>query len=441
MNKKSKRGIILLLLIALILCFSSYLYAGDNAVSEKHSANISWILISSALVLLMVPGLAFFYGGMVRSKNVLNTLMLSFISLGVITIQWVIMGYSLAFGSDWEQIIGWDWNYILLYGINHTELKGEIPHLAFMVFQGMFAVITPALISGAIAERMKFGVYVLFIVLWSTLVYDPICHWVWGGGWIQKLGKVLGWGEISALDFAGGTVVHISSGVSALAAVLILGKRSGYPQEVISPNNLNFTLLGAGLPWFGWFGFNAGSALAANESATLAFVTTFVATAGGAVAWALVEKLHRGKTSALGVASGIVAGLVAITPAAGFVKPFWALVIGFFAGFICYGGILLKGKFGYDDALDVLGIHGIGGTWGAIATGVFATIGAEGLIIGNFKQFIIQIIAVIGTIIYAFIVTWIIVKILDKIIGIRVKVDVERIGLDQDQHGETAYNI
>ncbi len=450
MSQNQKKILKMFFYLFLLIAFSACLYADDAAekVTAKHSADIAWMLISTALVLLMVPGLAFFYGGMVRGKNILNTLMLSFIALGVMTIQWVVIGYSLAFGGDIGLFIG-DFKHIFLNGVTHDTLRADtgIPHLLFMAFQGMFAVITPALISGAVAERMKFGAYVLFIVLWGTLVYDPICHWVWGGGWLSEgnLGQWLfGDATLYALDFAGGTVVHLSSGISALAAVLIIGKRKGYPNEVIFPNNLGWTLLGAGLLWFGWFGFNAGSALASNTSAVLAFVTTFVATAGGAVGWAVAERYHRGKASALGVASGIVAGLVAVTPAAGFVTPMWALLIGLAAGFICYGGVMMKSKFGYDDALDVLGIHGIGGTWGAIATGIFATSaagGAKGLIEGGIQQFVIQIVAVVGTMIYAFIVTWVLIKIIDAVMGVRVSIEDEDIGLDQTQHGETGYNI
>ncbi len=448
--KRNTKIIWMVLSVILFIVLSTALFAGDAAKSviKEDTGNTAWLLVSSALVLLMIPGLAFFYGGMVRSKNILNTLMLSFIALGVITVQWVVVGYGLAFGDDVGHMIGWKWDYLFLQGIGFDQLKGDNLELAFVAFQGMFAVITPALISGALAERVKFGAYIIFILLWTTLVYDPICHWVWGGGWIGDLGVK------GALDFAGGTVVHISSGVSALAAILILKKRKGYPEMAIIPNNLNFTLLGAGLLWFGWFGFNAGSALAANSSAALAFMTTFLAPAMGALGWAIAEVWHRGKASALGVASGIVAGLVAITPAAAFVSPFWALVIGFAAGFICYGAIVMKSKLGYDDALDVFGIHGVGGTWGAIATGIFlweaATRSAMGLkdnevikgvIDGSFSQLGVQVIAIAGTMVYAFVMTWIIVKVLDLVIGIRVSDDDEEIGLDQTQHGETGYNI
>ncbi len=430
--KKHYKSILLVMIFSLIT--TGGLFA-ENKPAVLDSGNTSWLLISSALVLLMIPGLAFFYGGMVRSKNILNTLMMSFISMGVITIQWVIAGYSISFGDDIAKLIGWKTDYLLLHKIPFGEIKPDekVPHLAFMVFQAMFAVITPALISGAVAERMKFSAYVVFIILWATLVYDPVCHWVWGGGWIQKMG---------ALDYAGGTVVHINAGVSALAVALVLGKRHGYPKDLMLPNNLNFTLLGAGLLWFGWFGFNAGSALQANANATLAFVATFVATGAGAVGWALAEIWHRGKASALGVASGIVAGLVAITPAAGYVTPIWAIVIGLLAGFICYGGVLLKGKLGYDDSLDAFGVHAIGGIWGAIATGLFASVDGKGLITtGDPKLILFQIIAVLATAIYAFVVTFIIIKILDVIMGIRVTQEDEITGLDQTQHGETGYNI
>ncbi|MDH4127627.1 MAG: ammonium transporter [Spirochaetota bacterium] len=412
--------------------------------SVSNSSNTGWLLISSALVLLMIPGLAFFYGGMVRTKNILNTLMLSFISLGVITIQWVIIGYSLSFGSDAGSIIG-KLDYFFLKGVSHVTLQDPkdipIPQLLFMAFQGMFAIITPALISGAIAERIKFSAYVIFILLWSTIVYDPICHWIWGGGWLYSIGETLGWGDLHTLDFAGGIVIHLSSGVSALAIILTLGKRKGYPSVAILPNNLNFTILGAGLLWFGWFGFNAGSAYASGSSAILAFTNTFVAAAAGAVSWGLVEKWHRGKASALGIVSGIIAGLATITPAAGFVVPQWALLIGFLAGFICYGGVMLKARLGYDDSLDVFGIHGVGGIFGSLSVGIFATEGANGLITGSGKQFVIQLIAILVIAIYSFILTWVIVKILNKIMGIRVSAEDEIRGLDQTQHGETGYNI
>ena len=359
-------------------------------------------------------------------------MMHSFIALGVISVQWIVIGYSLAFGPDIGSFIG-SLKHVMLAGITYESMSGTIPTYVFIMFQGMFAIITPALISGAFAERIKFSTYIVFIVLWATLVYDPVCHWVWGGGWL---------GGIGALDFAGGTVVHISSGVSALAAVLILGKRHGYPSGEMIPHNLTMTLLGAGLLWFGWFGFNAGSALAANASAGLAFTVTHIASACGALGWLIAEKLHSGRASALGAASGIVAGLVGITPAAGFVEPAWSMVIGFGAGVICYFGVIMKYKAGYDDSLDAFGVHGIGGTWGALATGLFATVGGAGLITGgDVKQFGMQVISVLATAAYAFIVTYIIIKILDALMGFRVEEHQEVSGLDQSIHGEAGYTL
>jgi Amt family ammonium transporter len=326
-----------------------------------------FVLISAALVMLMTPGLALFYGGMVRSKNVLGTLMQSFFILGIISVEWVLWGYTMSFGPDHGGIIG-GLSMLGLSGVGMTpspDYGSTIPQLAFMIFQCMFAVITPALITGAFAERMKFGALILFTLLWATFVYNPLCHWVWAvGGWMGGLG---------ALDFAGGTVVHISSGISALAAAIFVGKRLGYGTTAFIPHNLPMTLTGAALLWFGWFGFNAGSALAADGLAANAFVVTHLASAAGAVSWIIFEWMHRGKPTTLGVASGAVAGLVAITPASGFVGPMSSLIIGFMAGAFCYGAVLLKTRLGYDDSLDVVGIHGVGGTWGALATGLFAS--------------------------------------------------------------------
>ena len=327
------------------------------------TGDTAWVLISTALVMLMTPGLALFYGGMVRRKNVLGTIMQSFIALGVMTILWVLYGYSLSFGPDVGHIIGnLDWIGLKGVGLEpNPDYAATIPHQAFMIFQMMFAVITPALITGAIAERFKFSTYLVFLVLWATFVYFPLAHWVWGvGGWIRNLG---------ALDFAGGLVVHISSGVSALAAAIVVGKRKGYGREPMMPHNITMTLIGAALLWFGWFGFNGGSAVASGSLATSAFVVTHIATAAAALSWMFAEWKHRGKPTALGAASGAVAGLVAITPASGFVGPMSSVIIGLAAGVICYLAINLKSKFGYDDSLDVVGVHGVGGTWGAIATG------------------------------------------------------------------------
>ncbi len=405
----------------------------EDAPAKIVAADTAWMLISSALVMLMVPGLALFYGGMDRGKNILSTLMLSFISLGVITVQWVLFGYSLAFGGDIGHFIG-DFSYVALNGVG-LEPNGTIPHQLFMVFQMMFAILTPALISGAIVGRMKFTTYIVFIVLWSTLVYDPLCHWVWGGGWMSDMG---------ALDFAGGLVVHISSGVSALAACIILGKRKGFPREAMPPHNLPLTLIGAGLLWFGWFGFNAGSALAADTVAVSAFVVTQIATGAAILGWVFTEWIHRGKPTFLGAASGAVAGLVAITPAAGFVGPISALLIGALAGLICYLAVVAKHRFGYDDALDVFAVHGLGGTVGALATGLFASAaigGTDGLFFGNPSQFGTQFISVAAAWIYSFGVTFIILKVLDATMGLRVSEEEEVTGLDLSLHGERGYTI
>jgi Amt family ammonium transporter len=398
-----------------------------------NTGDTAWMLISSALVLLMLPGLALFYGGMVRSKNVLSTMMHSFVVMGLIAVQWLVVGYTIGFGNDTTGFMG-ALNKVMFSGITIDSLSGTIPEYVFAMFQAMFAIITIALISGAVAERIKFSAYCLFALLWSTLVYDPIAHWVWGGGWLSKLTP-------AAIDFAGGTVVHLSSGISALALILFLGKRHGFPTERMAPHSLPLTLLGAGLLWFGWYGFNAGSALAANGTAALAFTTTTVAPAAAGLSWMVAEWIHAGKPSALGFASGVVAGLVAVTPAAGFVSPGWALVIGVGAGIICYLAVLMKAKLRYDDSLDAFGIHGVGGAFGAIATGAFATVGATGLIMGNVGQFVSNIIAVGASAAYAFIVTCILAFILDKTIGLRVEKEDEIIGLDQTQHSESGYNL
>jgi Amt family ammonium transporter len=407
-------------------------FAAEEAPTIN-GADTAWMLVSCALVMLMVPGLALFYGGMASRKNILSTLMLSFIALGIITVQWVLFGYSLAFGGDIGKLIG-DFSYVALNGVG-LEPNGTIPHQLFMVFQMMFAILTPALMSGALVGRMKFTTYAVFILLWSTLVYDPLCHWVWGGGWMSELG---------ALDFAGGLVVHISSGVSALAACILLGKRKGYPTEPMPPHNLPLTLLGAGLLWFGWFGFNAGSELAADGVAVSAFVVTQIAAAVGILGWVFTEWYHHGKPTILGAASGAIAGLVAITPASGFVGPLAAIVIGAVAGSLCYMAVVMKGRFGYDDSLDVFAVHGIGGTIGAIATGLFATAaigGTDGLFYGNAGQLGIQFISVAAAWAYSFIVTFIILKVLDAVMGLRVTEEEEVQGLDLAQHGESGYSM
>jgi len=388
----------------------------------------------------MTPGLALFYGGMVRRKNVLGTIMQSFIALGVMTVLWVLYGYSLSFGPDVGHIIGnLDWVGLKGVGLEpNPDYAPTIPHQAFMIFQMMFAVITPALITGAFAERFKFKTYLAFLVLWATFVYFPLAHWVWGvGGWIRELG---------ALDFAGGLVVHISSGVSALAAVIVVGRRKGHQIEQMAPHNVTMTLLGAALLWFGWFGFNGGSAVASGGLATSAFVVTHIAAAGAALSWMMAEWAHKSKPTVLGAASGAVAGLVAITPASGFVGPMPALVIGLVVGVICYAAVNLKTKFGYDDSLDVVGVHGVGGTWGAIATGLFASktlnsAGNNGLLFGNPSLLWDQLIGVDAAWIYSFFVTFAILKILDWTLGLRVSEKEEYDGLDLSQHGESGYTL
>jgi Amt family ammonium transporter len=398
-----------------------------------NQADTAWLMVSCALVMLMTPGLALFYGGMVGSRNVLSSFMHSFIALGIITLQWVVIGYSLAFGSDAGGGFIGGMEFAFLNGVGLEPQEGStIPHILFMAFQMMFAIITPALISGAIAERMKFSAYLIFIVLWATLVYDPICHWVWGpDGWLGARG---------ALDFAGGTVVHLSSGAAALICALVIGRRS----RPGPPHNLTLTLLGAGMLWFGWFGFNAGSALAANDNAALALVNTHLAAGAAAFAWALAEWIKQGKPTALGVASGLVAGLVVITPAAGFVGPMSAVLMGLIAGPVCYGAVMLKGKLGYDDALDAFGIHGVGGALGAVLTGVFAAAawgGTDGLIAGNNDLFVENIIGVIAAASYSAIVTVVLLKVIDATVGLRVSGDEENEGLDTNLHGEEGYHM
>ncbi|MFP3866658.1 MAG: ammonium transporter [Desulfobacteraceae bacterium] len=405
-----------------------------------NSADTAFVLFSAALVMLMLPGLALFYGGLVRTKNVLATLMQNFIVLGLIGVQWVLFGYSLAFGPDLGGIIGsLDWIGLRGVGLEPFPTYSEtIPHQAFMIFQAMFAIITPALITGAWAERLKFSTYLIFTLLWATLVYDPVAHWVWGdGGWLKELG---------ALDFAGGTVVHINAGMAALVAAFVVGRRQGYAKEAFIPHNLTITILGAGLLWFGWFGFNAGSALASGSLATTAFVATHVATGAAALGWIITEWFVRGKPTTLGAASGALAGLVAITPAAGFVGPMSSLIIGALAGILCYLAVLAKVKLGYDDALDVVGVHGIGGLWGALATGLFASTavnpdGVNGLFFGNPAQLAVQALTVLVVMVYAGIVSWVIFKVLDLIMGLRVNAEDEIAGLDLTEHQEAGYTL
>ncbi|HEX9695697.1 MAG TPA: ammonium transporter [Actinomycetota bacterium] len=405
-------------------------------------ADTAWILVSSALVMFMTPGLALFYGGLVRTKNVLATIMQSFVALGVISIIWAVVGYSLGF-AEGNKLFG----YFDFFGLQNvgagpaviagTELS--IPGTTYMVFQLMFAVITPALISGAFAERMKFSGYVMFISLWSIFVYAPIAHWVWGGGWLG-----LGDGNVQALDFAGGTVVHINAGIAALACILYMGKRKGYGKEAMHPHNVPMVITGAAILWFGWFGFNAGSALAANGLASAAFVNTQLGAAGALVGWLIAEWGRNKVPTTVGAATGAVAGLVAITPAAGFVEPWAAIVIGLIAGALCYAVVALKPKLGYDDSLDVVGVHFVGGLVGALLTGVFATEsigGFDGLLYGNAAQLGRQAIAVVATIVYSFVVTMVILKVVDVTTGLRVEEEEELTGLDVSQHAESAYTL
>jgi Amt family ammonium transporter len=393
------------------------------------NGDISWMLMSAALVMLMTPGLAIFYGGLVRRKNVSSIIMQNFITLAVVSVVWILWGYSLAFGADVLGIIGGlEWLGLANVGLEHSPFAPQIPHLAFMIFQGMFAVITLALVTGAFAERMKFSSYLLFLVLWSTFVYSPVAHWTWGGGWL---------GTIGVLDFAGGTVVHLNAGTAALMAALIIGKRKGFGKYSMTPHNIPLVVMGTAFLWFGWFGFNAGSALAANKSAVLAFVTTNTATAMAVITWLMLDWIYRGVPSVIGAATGAVAGLVAITPAAGFVSVQAALVIGFGAGVVCYVAVLFKNKKGLDDALDVWGIHGVGGAWGAIATGIFAV--EVGLIAGNSAQLLVQVVGVAATMAYSMVVTYIILKVVDLSIGLRVGAKEEEIGLDIALHAEEAY--
>ena len=436
------------MLLALMLSFTLMplaAYAEDvtapAAAPVIDSGDTGWVLICTALVMLMtLPGLAFFYGGLVRKKNVLSVLMQCAVILCVISLQWVLFGYSLAFGPDKGFWGGFSWAGLNGVGLApNPDYAGTIPHQAFMIFQMMFAVITPALIVGAFAERMKFSAFLLFSILWSTLVYDPVAHWVWGvGGFIRDMG---------ALDFAGGTVVHINAGIAAIVTALVIGKRKGYKNVPTPPHNLPFTVLGAGLLWFGWFGFNAGSALAANGLAVSAFVVTNTAAAAAGLSWALLEWFHNGKPTTLGVATGAVAGLVAITPAAGFVSVVPAIFIGFLVSVFCFIMVaLVKTKLGYDDSLDAFGVHGVGGIWGALATGLFASkavnpAGADGLFFGNPGLLLIQLKAVLITIAYSLVVTLVIYKVIDLVIGVRAEEKEEVMGLDLTEHHEGAYTV
>ena len=400
---------------------------------ELNPGHTAWMLTASALVLLMTPGLAFFYGGLVRARNVISTLMYSFMAMAVVSIVWVLWGYSLAFGEG-SAFIG-DLSFFGLSGIDVNQVEDNgIPTLLFVIFQMMFAIITPAIITGAFVERFKFTTYLVFLVVWVTIVYAPVAHWVWGGGWIGDVGD-------GALDFAGGTVVHINAGVAAVAAALLVGKRRDPGAE---PHNVPYVILGAALLWFGWFGFNAGSGLAADGVDVNAFLVTNTAAAAAALTWGVISQIQTGRMSAVGVASGAVAGLVAITPASGFVGVYGALAIGAGAGLLCYIAVYLRTRVQVDDALEVFAIHGVGGIWGAIATGIFAVAaigGTAGAIEGNAGQLVTQVIAIVATMVYSFVVTLVILKVLDLIpgLGIRVPNDAEDTGLDLSAHGERAF--
>jgi Amt family ammonium transporter len=430
------------LMVLLFIVSTTGLFAADNTPVD--SGATAWMLTSTALVLLMIPGLAMFYGGLVRSKNVLGTIMHSFVAMGIISVLWVIVGYSMSFGKNvlggW---FGWNSNYFFLKGIDTNIMDAGIPEYVFTMFQGKFAIITPALIAGAFAERVNFKAYCFFIAIWSLLVYNPICHWVWSSdGFLFHLGAK------GAIDFAGGTVVHISAGVSGLVAALYLGARRGYPYQVIRPNNMVITMLGAGLLWVGWFGFNAGSSVSSGLSTAQALTATQVAAASGALFWILIESFHQGKATALGFASGILAGLVAVTPAAGVVQPYGAMILGILASSICYMGIQLKNKLGYDDSLDAFGIHGIGGVVGALLLTFLirpswmhdaAKIAGGKWTIWN--QFGVQALAVSVAIVYAAVMTFIIIFILNKFIRFKSTEDDEMAGLDRSYHGERGYGM
>ena len=412
----------------------------SQAKPEVSAGDTAWILASAALVMVMTPALGFFYGGMVRKKNALSTINWSFITIALISLQWVLWGYSLAFGPDKGHFIG-NLSWFGLNGVGqepNPDYASTIPHLAFMIYQAMFAIITPAIVTGAFAERMKFSTFVIFSVIWATIVYDPIAHWVWGvGGWLREFG---------VLDFAGGSVVHIAAGVSALAAALVVGRRHGYGKEPMEPHDTTMVVLGAGLLWFGWFGFNGGSALTSGGLASSAFVVTNTAASAGAVTWMIMAWIFGGKPSFIGMVSGAVVGLGAITPASGYVGISAAIAIGVGAGVFCFLAVRLRSRSKVDDSLDVWGCHGIGGTWGMLATGIFANkainpAGADGLLYGNPMQLWKQFVAVVVVWAFAFSITWIILKVLDLTMGLRVKEHEEELGLDLSQHGETAYRI
>jgi Amt family ammonium transporter len=434
------KRLIVISIIFWSLALCTNVHAAEQG-STIDTGDTTWVFLSAALVMLMTPGLAFFYGGLVRRKNMLSVLMQCLMILCIISLQWALFGYSLSFGPDKGSIIG-GLEWIGLRGVGagaNADYASTIPHQVFMMFQMMFAVITPALIIGAFAERMKFSAFCVFSLLWATIVYDPVAHWVWGvGGFLRESG---------ALDFAGGTVVHINAGMTALVAALVLGKRQGYPDDISPPHNLPLAVLGASLLWFGWFGFNAGSALSAGGLSISAFTVTHLAAAAAGVTWAILDWLKHKKPTTLGMITGIVAGLVAITPASGFVTPMAAIWIGIGAGIIpWYVVTYIKAKFNYDDSLDAFGVHGVGGIWGAIATGIWASkavnpTGADGLLHGNPIQLWIQTKAVIITIVYSFVVGLVLLKLVDLVMKLRVSEHEERIGLDLTQHREGAYTL
>ncbi len=417
-----------MLLLCLLIC--SLLTGPSLAQEGVNAADNAWVLISAALVLIMIPGVGLFYGGMVRKKNAISTIIFSFAVMGIISLQWILYGYSLAFGHDIGGLIG-GLDFLGLSGVGLEAKEGlTIPALTFMIFQAMFAIITVSLITGSYVERIKFSSFLVFSLAWATLVYDPVAHWVWGGGWLAQMG---------VLDFAGGIVVHITAGVSALAVALVIGARRGFGTDPMEPHNIPTTVMGAALLWFGWFGFNAGSALAANGIAANAFVTTNTSAAAAATTWMLLSWRDRAP-SALGIVTGAVAGLAAITPAAGFVTPLAAVPIGVVAAIAGYYAIIcIRGSGRVDDSLDVLACHGIGSTWGVLATGIFASIGAVGLLAGNSHQLLIQLLAVAVTWAYSFAVTFGLARIIDALMGLRVKEEEEAVGLDISQHGEGAY--
>lgn len=439
MKKKLRK---ILLLIVFIFSGLTGLYASDGAAIDTGAT--AWMLTSTALVLLMIPGLAMFYGGLVRSKNVLGTIMHSFVAMGIISVLWVIVGYSMCFGPNvlggW---FGWNNDYFFLKGIDDSIINAHIPEYVFSMFQGKFAIITPALIAGAFAERVSFKAYCLFIVLWSIFVYNPLCHWVWApDGFLFNLGAK------GAIDFAGGTVVHISAGISGLVAAIYLGSRRGYPYQVIRPNNLVITMLGAGLLWVGWFGFNAGSSISSGLSTAQALTATQVAAASGAITWIIIESFHQAKATALGFASGILAGLVAVTPAAGVVQPYGAMILGIIASLACYKAIQIKNKLGYDDSLDAFGIHGVGGIIGAIFLTFFIrkswmaeAVAASGGSWSIWNQLGVQVLAVVIAIVFAAVMTLGILFLIDKTMKFKSTEEEEMAGLDRSYHGERGYGM